>query len=142
MHSRWQRLLLVVLVLVGAAVGVAEQALAQTITVFPVPTASSYPRGIVTGPDGALWFTEPGANKIGRITTTGVITEFLVGGIGTFYGWITVGPDGALWFTELAANKIGRITTLGVVSEFPVPTANSAPPVSRLDRTVICGSPK
>jgi virginiamycin B lyase len=124
MQSRWQLLLLVVLVLVGAAVGIAQQALAQIITEFPLSTG---PRGIVTGPDGVLWFTEPGANKIGRITTSGVITEFPVGSIGLYYGWITAGPDGALWFTESAANKIGRITTAGVLSEFPVPTANSAP---------------
>ena len=26
------------------------------------------PEGIVAGPDGNRWFTEPGVNKIGRIT--------------------------------------------------------------------------
>jgi len=56
--SRWGRLLLVVLVLLGAAVCLAKQAVAQVITEIPVPTANSYPRGIVTGPDGALWFTD------------------------------------------------------------------------------------
>ena len=34
--------------------------------------------GIVTGPDGALWFTEYNDDKIGRITTAGGITEFNV----------------------------------------------------------------
>ena len=28
------------------------------------------------GPDGALWFAELGSNKIGRITTAGVVTEY------------------------------------------------------------------
>jgi virginiamycin B lyase len=37
------------------------------ITEFPIPTANSFPTGIVSGPDGALWFTEPGPNKIGRL---------------------------------------------------------------------------
>ena len=31
-----------------------------------------------SGPDGNLWFTEYGGNKIGRITTAGVITEFAI----------------------------------------------------------------
>jgi virginiamycin B lyase len=45
------------------------------ITEFPTPTVNSGPAGITTGPDGALWFTEL-VGKIGRITITGVITEF------------------------------------------------------------------
>jgi hypothetical protein len=49
---------------------------AQAITEFPVPSASSEPIGITTGPDGALWFNEYSGNKIGRITTAGVVTEF------------------------------------------------------------------
>ena len=39
------------------------------------PTGSA-PSGIALGPDGALWFAETDANKIGRMTTTGRITEF------------------------------------------------------------------
>jgi streptogramin lyase len=41
-----------------------------------VPTAGSSPTSITVGPDGALWFTEQTGNKIGRITTAGVITEY------------------------------------------------------------------
>jgi hypothetical protein len=120
MHNRYQRLLLMVIVLLGAAVGVTKQALAQTFTEFPIPTLSSVPFGITTGPDGALWFTEsvnPGG-KIGRITTSGVITEFPTPSSQP-YG-ITTGPDGALWFTESLGQKIGRITTSGVITEFPL----------------------
>jgi hypothetical protein len=82
MEKRYQRLLLAVIVLLGAAVGVAKQVAAQTITEFPTPTAYSEPEGITAGPDGALWFTECvnlnyspcSVSKIGRITTVGVIT--------------------------------------------------------------------
>jgi len=43
-----------------------------TITEFPLPASHSafdaqYGAGITTGPDGNLWFTENGANKIGRL---------------------------------------------------------------------------
>lgn len=82
---------------------------------FPSPTS------ITTGADGALWFTEYLGNKIGRITTTGVITEYPVQMVGSELsqlGAITAGPDGALWFTESFASKIGRITTAGVLTEY------------------------
>jgi hypothetical protein len=45
------------------------------INEYPLPTANSSPSEITLGPDGALWFTENGGNKIGWITTAGVITE-------------------------------------------------------------------
>jgi virginiamycin B lyase len=64
--------------------------------------------------------------RIGRITTSGVVTQHSIPTASTLYG-ITSGPDGALWFAEVSANQIGPITTAGVVSEYPVPTANSNP---------------
>jgi len=84
--------------------------------------------GITSGPDGNLWFTEFNSaglagNRIGRITPTGVVTEFSAGiSEGSAPNGITAGPDGNLWFTESDASRIGRITPSGVVSEFP-PTA-------------------
>ncbi|GAC1458389.1 MAG: hypothetical protein PVSMB10_16080 [Pseudarthrobacter sp.] len=92
---------------------------AGTITEFTVPTPNSGPLYITAGPDGALWFTERDANKIGRITTFGTITEFVVRA-GSEPEHITAGPDGALWFTEFNSGRIGRITTAGFVTEFPV----------------------
>ena len=62
-------------------------------------------------------------NRIGRITPTGVVTEFSTGiSEGSAPQGITAGPDGNLWFTESDASRIGRITPAGVASEFP-PTA-------------------
>jgi streptogramin lyase len=49
---------------------------AVTVQTFPVPSPASDLQQIVAGPDGALWFTEKGANNVGRITTAGQITEF------------------------------------------------------------------
>jgi streptogramin lyase len=93
---------------------------AGVVSEFPIPTASSGPDFITTGPDGALWFTEFGANQIGRITTAGAITEFQVpgtstppapAGAGSSPAGITTGPDGAIWFTEFYGNRIGRLAT-------------------------------
>ena len=82
------------------------------ITEFALPSGH-IPRAIVAGPDGNLWFTESGTNRVGKITPTGTITEFVVatGGSG-----LCAGQDGALWFPE-AAPTLGRITTSGSLSE-------------------------
>jgi streptogramin lyase len=89
---------------------------------YPLPVLG-FPAGIVTGPDGAVWFTDqPG--KVSRITTSGSITSFPVsGGVGQSAS-ITVGSDGNLWF---AGNGISRMTTSGTVTTFVPPTANSSP---------------
>src|SRR5207253_7450974 len=75
------------------------------------------------------WFTEVSAdaNKIGRITPAGDITEFSIPTPNSFPSGITKGPDGALWFTEQGGNKIGRITSGSLFTEFAVLTPNSFP---------------
>jgi streptogramin lyase len=56
--------------------GVAAQALTEFSTGI---TPGAQPLAIVAGPDGNVWFTEPGTDQIGRITADGVITEFSSG---------------------------------------------------------------
>jgi streptogramin lyase len=68
------------------------------------------PDGIAVGPDGALWFTNHGNASIGRITTSGRITNYTGTGISGPDG-IVAGPDGAMWFTNQSNSSIGRITT-------------------------------
>src|SRR5260370_769374 len=63
---------------------------------------------MAAGRDGNLWFTESGANKIGRITPAGAVTEFAVPTGNSQPEGITAGPDGSIWFTESNASKIGR----------------------------------
>jgi streptogramin lyase len=100
---------------------------APPIIEYAVPTANAGPQGIVAGPDGNLWFTEFNGNKIGRITTEGVITEFPIPTPNSGPRGITAGPDGNLWFTETSGNKIGKITVAGAITEYAVPTANATP---------------
>ena len=96
------------------------------LTEYPLPNANSQPFRITTGADGALWFTENNANRIGRLTTTGTITEFSFSPGNVGYG-ITLGADGAIWFAESgsAGDKLGRVTTSGTLTEVTVPTANA-----------------
>jgi streptogramin lyase len=99
----------------------------STFNTFALPTAGSAPSGIVDGPDGNLWFTEANADKIGRITPGGVVTEFAIPTPGSSPLSIVVGSDGNLWFTEVNGFQIGRITTTGVVTEFRLPTTGFKP---------------
>src|SRR5262249_53545034 len=87
------------------------------------------PGGITAGPDGALWFTEIAGNKIGRMTTAGVVTDEIPIAAGSATHEITTGPDGALWFAEAAKDQIGRIDpTTHALTEFSTGiTARSAP---------------
>src|ERR671914_666207 len=93
-----------------------------TGTTLP-PTDPNYVNAldqITLGPDGNLWFTEPGGNSIGRITTSGAITNhFPVPTPGAEPTGITVGPGGGLWFTESAVGQIAQISTSGTVTEYP-----------------------
>ena len=130
-------LVMTVLLLVSA-----RTAAAQIITEFPIPTAAA---SIVADPDGALWFSAWN-NNIGRITTSGTVTEFAIPApaparvaISTN---IAVGSDCALWFGfdiwipggavpgsfgVGAGAGIGRITTSGEVSKFLLPSSFSKP---------------
>jgi len=85
------------------------------------------PYQITSNPDGNLYFTEYDGNKIARITTAGVVTEFTIPGPASYPSYIVSGPDGALWFTQVGTNQIGRMTTAGVFSETTIPTASSSP---------------
>jgi len=90
--------------------------------VSPSPTfitGLSYWPQITSGSDGNLWLVSGCADKLTRITLTGVIREFPTTSGGCPYR-IIPGPDGNLWFTEHYGNRVGRMTTAGVLAEFPV----------------------
>jgi virginiamycin B lyase len=105
------------------------------ISHFDLPAAGAVARSIAPGPDGALWFVEaiPGPVvsgtrqfdlRIGRLTTSGLVSEFplnrTAGGLG-YPSTIVRGPDEALWFTDEPGGKIGRISTSGQITEFALP---------------------
>src|SRR5258708_40071211 len=73
MRRLWSHLALALAALGGALPG--QPVSATNVIEYLIPTSNSVPLSIVAGPDGAVWFAENNANKIGRITTTGTLKE-------------------------------------------------------------------
>jgi len=113
-------MLLLAAPLSGLVVLVSAQPAGAAIFHYNDPSISS-PDLITVGPDGALWFVNEGNSSIGRITTSGTVTNFSGAGINIAdTSGIVSGPDGALWFVD--GNAIGRITTGGVVTTYSDPS--------------------
>jgi streptogramin lyase len=101
------------------------------ITQFPLTDpdiAHIFLTDIAPGPDGALWFGVGAGGRIGRITTSGSISEFLIPGRpGSTTDALVAGPDGNLWFSDVNIDlnlaSIWRVTPSAVFTEFPVPSA-------------------
>ena len=94
----------------AGVVAIASPAQALAVNQYPVSatSTSSAPDAITMGPDGHLWFTDPGNNMIGRVSAGGV-TEYPVPTADSGVDGIALGSDGNLWYTEPTTNKIGMI---------------------------------
>lgn len=97
-----------------------------TFQEFSIPSGGA-PYLITWGFSGDLWFTEREANRVAKITSAGVITEYTVPTLSSFPEGISTVGGGDAWFTEFNANKIGHVTSAGVFEEFTIPTPNSGP---------------
>lgn len=89
-----------------------------TITEFPTGVNTD-PWRITTGPDHNLWFSNAAYSFVGRMTTSGVVTLFVLpsGGMAQF---LAPGPDGNVWFGEGGSRHlVGKITPGGVITEYP-----------------------
>ena len=82
------------------------------------------PFGIVFGNDGAYWFGEFGANRIGRVTPSGGSTSLdMPANSGPRH--LTKGADDTLWVGLENAKKIARVTGVSAPRSLPVvPTGN------------------
>lgn len=95
--------------------------------VFPVPTSSAGLARITTAPNGDMWFVEKEANKIGRITPSGQITEFPTRFSGDYSQTmdLDVAPDGRVWVTNDSGREIsvysstGQLLDHGSLGDYP-----------------------
>ncbi|MGZ3497672.1 MAG: Vgb family protein [Vulcanimicrobiaceae bacterium] len=99
---------------------------------FTIPTAGSQPTGITRGADGGLYFTEQAVSKIGKISTSGTVTEYPIPSASsapTAPVGITSAPDNNLWFTNSATSTVGFMSTAGTfgATEYPTNTPNAKP---------------
>ncbi|MCC9076240.1 hypothetical protein FKZ61_008970 [Litorilinea aerophila] len=82
----------------------------------------SEPFGLVYH-DDAVWFTQRGANKLGRIDVNSqALTEYAIPTPNSEPMGIARAPDGTLWFTQRGANQLGRFDpTTQTFQAYPLP---------------------
>lgn len=88
--------------------------------VFPVKGVGGNNK-IVAGPDGDMWVTVGPTNDVARITPTGEVQEFELGGV-TGASGIAVGPGDKLWITyEGGVATFDPGDPKGTSKAFPMP---------------------
>jgi virginiamycin B lyase len=75
---------------------------------------------MAVAPDGSVWFTGPGVDRVGRRSAAGELSLYSVAA-GANPQVVATDLDGAAWFAENGGNAIGRITADGRLTEFPLP---------------------
>jgi virginiamycin B lyase len=110
----------------------------EAFETFTIPTESARPHSIAAMPRTVgqeVWFTEPGADQIGRLvyTSTGVfaLDEFPVGAGSEPYNLVVDDGRRIIWFTERSSNRIGGLFVgsghAPAYVSFTIPTADSEP---------------
>lgn len=113
----------------GVRRSVEKVTLHGVVTNYPLPHPKHHHSllGLIGGPDGNVWFTDPGTNEIGFVTPHGKFTLFEIPTPNSGAAGIALGPDGNLYFAESQANKIGVIDRVGNITEYPVPASDKGP---------------
>jgi virginiamycin B lyase len=104
-----------------------------TIREWAVPTKGAHPHDPAVGPDGALWFTEQMANKLGRLDPkTGEFKEYpLPDDKNAGPHGLVADRNGNIWFTANFGGYIGKLDPrTGHVDEFKMPSEKADDPHS------------
>jgi virginiamycin B lyase len=102
------------------------------VTTYDVGLHGNSVYGIAAGPDGRIWFTDPGGcdgytSRIGAIEEDGSSYTYYSAGLPAEVATIVNGGDGNLYFGSLTANQMGRITTAGVSTVWTIPAIPDSP---------------
>jgi virginiamycin B lyase len=77
---------------------------------YEVPTPKSRPHDPAIAPDGSLWYTGQGANKLGRLDPkTGQFKEYPLQTAGSGPHGLVADKDGNIWFTAISGGYIGKL---------------------------------
>lgn len=92
------------------------------VTLFEVPWPDSQPRDITPGPVGSnrLYFTDPGADRIAEVYTSGQIVSVAQLAAASDPAGIAV-VNGAIWFAMSAVGKLGQLVAVNTVLELNIP---------------------
>ena len=87
---------------------------------YEVPTPKSRPHDPAVAPDGSLWYTGQGANKIGRLDPkTGEFKEFALKTPNSGPHGLTADKDGNIWFTAISGGYVGKLNPkTGEIAEY------------------------
>jgi virginiamycin B lyase len=108
------------------------QELKVTIKEWAVPTKGGHPHDPAVGADGALWFTEQMANKIGRLDPkTGEFKEYPLKVTNSGPHGLVEDGSGNIWFTANFAGYVGKLDPrTGEVAEYKMPVEKADDPHS------------
>jgi virginiamycin B lyase len=77
---------------------------------YEVPTSNSRPHDPALAPDGSLWYTGQGANKLGRLNPkTGEFKEFALTTADSGPHGLVADHDGNIWFTAISGGYVGKL---------------------------------
>ena len=77
---------------------------------YEVPTPKSRPHDPARAPDGLLWYTGQGANKLGRLDPkTGEFKEYPLKTPNSGPHGLVADKDGNIWFTAISGGYVGKL---------------------------------
>ena len=87
---------------------------------YDVPTPKSRPHDPALAPDGSLWYTGQGANKLGRLDPkTGEFKEYPLKTPNSGPHGLTADKDGNIWFTAISGGYVGKLNPkTGEIDEY------------------------
>jgi virginiamycin B lyase len=102
--------------LAASAVGT----LSVPIREYEVPTAKSRPHDPALAPDGSLWYTGQGANKLGRFDPqTGEFKEYPLKTPNSGPHGLVADKNGNIWFTAISGGYVGKLNPhSGEITEY------------------------
>lgn len=114
----------------GAAPATEVSELKVSIHEWAVPTKGAHPHDPAVGQDGALWFTEQMANKLGRLDpATGAFKEYALKVEDSGPHGLVADREGNVWFTGNFKGYIGKLDPrTGTVTEYKIPDPKGEDP--------------
>jgi virginiamycin B lyase len=103
---------------------------------YEVPTPNSRPHDPAVAPDGSLWYTGQGANKLGRLDPrTGEFKEYALKTAKSGPHGLVADKDGNIWFTAISGGYVGKLDPKsGEIAEYrPADGTNIDPHTPVLD---------